>query len=52
MHGLATDSLDQSFTVTTSVTSGQLYLFEWRAKNVHGLSDPSPTESILAAAIP
>lgn len=52
VHGFATDSLDQTFTVTSLVSSGQSYQFEWRAKNVHGLSDPSPIETILAAGIP
>lgn len=52
VHGDTTDSLDTTFIVTTSVTSGQTYELYWKAKNIHGLSDPSPIESILASGIP
>lgn len=52
VHGDPTESLDTSFTITSLVTSGGTYEFYWKAKNIHGLSDPSPIETILASGVP
>jgi len=39
-------------TVATSLTSGIMYSVRYRAKNVHGWSDYSPLEMIVANTVP
>jgi hypothetical protein len=42
-------------TLTSSdmtIISGVAYTFRWRAVNIYGTSDPSPTVGILAATVP
>jgi hypothetical protein len=39
--GFSSDSLLTTFTVSTSVTAGEIYLFRYRAKNIHGWGEYS-----------
>ena len=53
--GESSDSLATTATATSpdfTITSGQRYTFRWRAKNIFGTSDPSPTVQVLAASKP
>lgn len=51
--GTSVDSLALTYTVTSSIQIGKTYLFQYRAKNVHGWSnDWSNSLSLIAASTP
>ena len=52
MIGSAADSLALTYTVTTSIEIGESYLFQYRAKNIHGWSEWSPSLTLIAASVP
>jgi len=49
--GETSDSLSLS-PLATSLTSGLMYNLRYRARNVHGWSEYSPTELIVANTVP
>ncbi len=50
--GAAADSLALTYTVSQSIQVGETYLFQYRAKNIHGWSDWSESLALIAAAVP
>ncbi len=52
MTGLTSDYTGTSFNVTTGLTSGTDYVFKVSAKNAHGWSTESATETIRTSAEP
>jgi len=50
--GVSADSLALTYTVTTSITVAETYLFQYRAKNIHGWSAWSPSLALVAASPP
>lgn len=50
--GAASDSLALTYTVTSSISVGESYLFQYRAKNIHGWSGWSPSLTLVAASPP
>lgn len=52
LQGYTSDSLDSTYTIQEGITSGGLYRFRYRSKNVNGWSSYSPITYIRAATVP
>lgn len=50
--GLGSDSLLTTFTVTSSISVGDIYRFRYRAKNIHGWGPYSDALLLYAARVP
>lgn len=50
--GCSENSLETTFTVANEITSGTMYRFKYRSKNINGQSDWSPITYITAATVP
>ena len=52
LFGLATDEIVLSHGVTDSIQPGEIYQFQYRAKNVHGWGPFSDSLYLIAASVP
>jgi hypothetical protein len=50
--GSTTDSLESTYTVMNNITTGIMYRFRYRSRNVNGWSGFSPITYITAATVP
>ena len=50
--GKDTDSLDQTYTVTSSIQIGSIYQFRYRVKNIFGWGPFSEVLNLYAAKVP
>lgn len=50
--GYPVDDLELSAEVTDSIQAGEIYQFQYRAKNIHGWGSWSDSLNLIAASIP